>query len=449
MYQETNFDGLVGPTHNYAGLSFGNYASMRSRAAVSNPQAAALQGLAKMRVVAGFGVCQAVLPPLARPALGTLRRLGFTGTRAQVIEKACRVAPELLIACYSASSMWSANAATTTPSLDAEDGRVHFTPANLVTNFHRSLEAAETAALWQAIFANPEHFTHHPPLPANLVLSDEGAANHTRLASRHGLPGIHLFVHGRTGFAPLTEGHFPRRQTLEAGEVVARMHALSLERVVHARQNPAAIEAGAFHNDVIATGNERVFLYHQLAFADPSQVSKRLAQAYAGVSEDAFCLREITGFSLGDAVRSYFFNSQLLTLPDGAMLLLAPEECRAVPPVAEVIGALIADPECPINQVQFVNLRESMRNGGGPACLRNRVVLSDVERAGLSGRVLFDQGLDAALTSWIKKRYRIALSWDDLRDPQFPGEIETALDELTQILQLGSIYPFQQTGEWA
>ena len=447
MYQEINFDGLVGPTHNYAGLSFGNRASMRSRAAVSNPQAAALQGLAKMRIVAGHGIRQAVLPPLARPAFGTLRRLGFTGAPAQVIEKAYRTAPELLIACYSASSMWSANAVTTAPSLDAEDGRVHLTPANLVTNFHRSLEADETAVVWRAIFADPERFIHHRPLPANLVLSDEGAANHTRLASRHHLPGIHLFVHGRTGFAPLTEGRFPRRQTLEAGEAVARLHALPPERVIHARQNPAAIDAGAFHNDVIATGNEHVFLFHHLAFSDPAQVSKKLAQAYAGVSDGgALCTREITRFGLDDAVRSYFFNSQLLTLPGGGMLLLAPEECRSIRPVAEAITELVADPDCPIVQAQFVDLRESMLNGGGPACLRNRVVLSEIEQASLSGRVLFDRELDARLTSWIKKRYRTALSPDDLRDPQLPGEIEAALDELTHLLQLGSIYPFQQTG---
>lgn len=446
MYQEINFDGLVGPTHNYAGLSFGNRASMLSRAAVSNPQAAALQGLAKMRIVAGHGIRQAVLPPLARPAFGALRRLGFSGTPGQVIDKAYHCAPELLVACYSASSMWSANAVTTAPSLDAEDGRVHLTPANLVANFHRSLEADETATLWRAIFANPERFIHHAPLPANLALSDEGAANHTRLASRHRLPGIHLFVHGRTGFAPLTKGPFPRRQTLEACEAVARLHALPPERVIHARQNPAAIDAGVFHNDVIATGNERVFLFHHLAFSDPAQVSKRLAQAYAGVSDGSLCIREITGFGLDEAVHSYFFNSQLLTLPGGTMLLLAPEECRSIPPVAETIAALVADPECPITQVQFVNLRESMRNGGGPACLRNRVVLSEIEQASLSGQIIFDQELDTALTSWIKKRYRTALSWDDLRDPQFPDEIEAALDELTQLLRLGSIYPFQQTG---
>jgi succinylarginine dihydrolase len=221
---------------------------------------------------------------------------------------------------------------------------------------------------------------------------------------------------------------------------------LSPERVIHARQNPAAIDAGAFHNDVIATGNEHVFLFHHLAFSDSAQVSKKLAQAYAGRGDRALYMREITRFSLDDAVRSYFFNSQLLTLPGGTMLLLAPEECRSIPPVAEAIAELVADPECPIIQAQFVDLRESMRNGGGPACLRNRVVLSEIEQASLSGRVLFDQELDTALTSWIKKRYRIALSWDDLRDPQLPGEIETALDELTHLLQLGPIYPFQQTG---
>ncbi|MBV9488894.1 MAG: N-succinylarginine dihydrolase [Verrucomicrobia bacterium] len=443
--QEVNFDGLVGPSHNYAGLSYGNQASMRSRAAVSDPQAAALQGLVKMRVVAGHGIRQAVLPPLHRPAVAALRRLGFTGSRTQVLEKAHRTAPELLLACYSASSMWSANAVTTTPSLDAQDGRLHITPANLVTNFHRSLEPEETASVWRAIFADQERFVHHASLPANLVLSDEGAANHTRLAVRHHQSGIHLFVYGRRGFSALIDGRFPRRQTLEASQAITRLHTLDCARTVYAQQHPAAIDAGAFHNDVIATGNERVLLFHRFAFTETDRILGELTRAYANVSKgEPLYLREIAEFTLEDAVRSYFFNSQLLTLPGGDMLLLAPEECRSNPAVADTIAGLISDPACPVSQAQFINLRESMRNGGGPACLRNRVLLSEMEQARLTGQVFFNAVLDEALTAWVKKHYRTALSGDDLRDPQLPVEIDTALDQLTQILQLGSIYPFQQ-----
>ncbi|EGF31557.1 Succinylarginine dihydrolase, partial [Oxalobacteraceae bacterium IMCC9480] len=57
--REFNFDGLVGPSHNYAGLSFGNVASFNNVKSVSSPKQAALQGLAKMRALAARGFAQA------------------------------------------------------------------------------------------------------------------------------------------------------------------------------------------------------------------------------------------------------------------------------------------------------------------------------------------------------------------------------------------------------
>ena len=41
---EINFDGLVGPSHNYAGLSIGNLASTRNAGQLSQPRRAALEG---------------------------------------------------------------------------------------------------------------------------------------------------------------------------------------------------------------------------------------------------------------------------------------------------------------------------------------------------------------------------------------------------------------------
>src|SRR5687768_11173563 len=177
---EVNFDGLVGPTHNYAGLSYGNVASMSHKRSVSSPRQAALQGLAKMKFLADLGVKQAVLPPHPRPDIAALRRIGFTGSDADVLAKVQREDPVLLAAVSSSSSMWAANAATVSPSADTSDGRMHFTPANLVSLFHRSLEAPTTAAVLRAIFNDEKHFAHHPPLPATMHFSDEGAANHTR-----------------------------------------------------------------------------------------------------------------------------------------------------------------------------------------------------------------------------------------------------------------------------
>jgi len=90
------------------------------------------------------------------------------------------------------------------------------------------------------------------------------------------------------------------------------------------------------------------------------------------------------------------------------------------------------------------DVKQSMRNGGGPACLRLRVVLSAAERAALSGRVLLDDTLHGELTAWVERHYRDRLAPKDLADPQLAEESLAALDELTGILAIGAVYPFQR-----
>ena len=231
---EANFDGLVGPTHNYAGLSWGNVASKSSVRSVSSPKEAALQGLAKMKQLADRGYVQGVLPPHERPHIPTLRALGFEGTDARVLEQAAKASPSILAAVSSASSMWTANAATVSPSADTADHRVHFTPANLSAKFHRSIEHRVTGRSLKAVFADESYFAHHPALPSVSHFGDEGAANHTRLCAGYGEPGVELFVYGQIAFneqAP-APGKYPARQTLEASQAIARLHGLS--RVRHA-----------------------------------------------------------------------------------------------------------------------------------------------------------------------------------------------------------------------
>ena len=457
--QEWNFDGLIGPTHHFGGLSPGNVASRAHGRRVSHPRAAALEGLAKMRALADLGVRQAVVPPLARPAVHVLRALGFAGPDEAVLRAAGRDAPELLSACASASSMWTANAGTTTPAADHADGRTHFTPANLARNFHRAIEAPETAALWQRLLPDPARFAHGPPLPGGPAFADEGAANHTRLCPAHGAgPGLHLFVYGTTAFHPenVQPQRFPARQTREASEAVARLHGLDPARVVFARQNPAAIDAGVFHNDVIATGNEGMFLFHAEAFADTPAVTAELARRWQAFYPDAepLRLREVPAAELPlvEAVRTYLFNSQLVTLPapDGgrrAMALVAPAECRESLAASAVLGRWLADEANPIRAVVYLDLRGSMSNGGGPACLRQRVVLSRAEAAAIPPGIRFDAALHERLAAWVRRRYRETLGPDDLASPDLLRESRVALDELTGILGLGgSVYPFQRAG---
>jgi succinylarginine dihydrolase len=444
-FQEYNFDGLVGPTHHYGGLSHGNPASMQNRSLVSHPRLAVRQGLAKMRCLFELGVGQALIPPLHRPQLGILRRVGFTGSDQQVIEKAWRDAPDLFSASFSASGMWTANAATVAPSCDAADGRAHFTPANLIANLHRSFEAEQTASLLQALFPDPERFVHHAPLPRTLAFGDEGAANHSRLVGTTGQRGIHLFVYGREYFRQTRPTYFPQRQTLEAAQAIARLHRLDPDQLFFAQQDPESIEAGAFHQDVIATAHDGLLLYHQKAFVEAERLIERLSSAFRKTQARELCAIKIDQFSLKEAVASYFFNSQIVTVTDGTMVLIAPEECRQIPAVYLTIQQLQADPRCPIARVLFLDLRESMKNGGGPACLRNRIVLNEKECAAVPPGVFLDRQSFADLENWADRHYRESVILSDFLDPQFRLEVATALDELTQILHLGSIYAFQKT----
>ncbi|MGA6104763.1 N-succinylarginine dihydrolase [Pseudomonas solani] len=444
---EVNFDGLVGPTHNYGGLSYGNVASQSNSQAASSPKEAALQGLAKMKALMDMGFKQGVLAPQERPNVAALRSLGFAGTDAQVIEKAAKEAMPLLAACSSASSMWTANACTVSPSADTADGRVHFTAANLNCKFHRSIEHPTTSRVLGAMFANERHFAHHAALPAVAQFGDEGAANHTRFCKGYGEAGVEFFVFGRSAFdsrfpAP---ARYPARQTLEASQAVARLHGLSEAGVVYAQQNPAVIDQGVFHNDVIAVGNGEVLFHHEDAFLDTDKVLAELHDKLGRVGGrfQAVCVPR-DAVTVEDAVRSYLFNSQLLSRADGCMLLIVPKECRNNARVWNYLQTLTAE-DGPIREVKVFDLKQSMQNGGGPACLRLRVALKDDELAAVNQGVILTPSLYDSLTGWVEKHYRDRLSETDLADPQLLTECRTALDELTQILKLGAVYPFQLT----
>jgi len=440
---EANFDGLVGPTHNYSGLSYGNVASQRSKATPSNPQAAAKQGLAKMKALADLGLVQGVLAPQERPDLHTLRRLGFRGSDSEVIATAVRQAPKLFLACCSASSMWCANAATVSPGADTADGRVHFTPANLSSKFHRSIEHLTTGRILRATFADERYFAHHPALPGSGHFGDEGAANHTRFCREYGVRGVEFFVFGRYAFderRPIP-GRYPARHTREASEAIARLHGLDPACVVYAQQNPEMIDQGVFHNDVIAVGNRNTLFCHELAYWDQAGAKQQLMAAF----DDNFNIIEVTSneVPVADAVSSYLFNSQLLSLADGRTVLVIPAECRRNPGVWSYLQALLAAGRG-IDELQVFDLTQSMRNGGGPACLRLRVVLNDAELAAVNSATLMTDALFARLNQWVDSHYRDRLTEADLADPQLLVESRSALDELTQILALGSVYPFQQ-----
>lgn len=441
--REINFDGFVGPTHNYAGLSEGNLASARNANTVARPRDAALQGLAKMQRLRALGLAQGVLPPHERPNITWLRSLGFAGSDGQVWETAWKSEPIVARAALASSAMWAANAATISPSADCSDGRLHATVANLQTMLHRSLEADQTERTLRRLMGDGARFAVHSALLAHDALSDEGAANHMRMAASPGDAGVEIFVYGRR--ASETKAGFPARQTLEACHAVARSHQLSADRTVFARQAAEAIDAGAFHNDVVAVAHEQVLFHHEDAFADKAALYAEVRRKACGF-EPVFVEVPRVRVGLDDAVSSYLFNSQLVRLPDAsALMLIAPSEVRENNKTAAFVAEMIAAPNAAIGHVEYVEVRESMRNGGGPACLRLRIEMTEEEQRAASAGFLLDDALAAQLEAWVRKHYREELGPGDLGDPALVAETQTALDELTRILPLGNdFYPFQR-----
>jgi len=405
MIREINIDGLIGPTHNYAGLSLGNVASASNAGGVSRPRAAALQGLAKMRANLELGLLQGLLVPPERPAAGWLHSLGFRD------EAAAHAAdPALFAQAMSASSMWTANAATVAPAPDTGDGRCHLTVANLSRMPHRSLEQQATEAQLRLALAHPG-FAVHAAVPA--AFGDEGAANHMRLCARHDVPGVEVFVYGEDG------GPFPARQNRRASQAVARLSGLDPARTLFVQQSPDAIAAGAFHNDVVAVANEAVLFAHEQAFADPARLYADLARL---LPEAVIVEVPASAVSLADAVTSYLFNSQLVTLPVGGMALILPVEARENPRVAAYLDTLLAG-NSPIRAVHYVEVRESMRNGGGPACLRLRVAC---DPAHVDPRFLLDPAKIARLETVVVAHWPEQIAPADLGDPALWQQAHTA-----------------------
>ena len=410
--REINFDGIVGPSHNYAGLSPGNLAATRNAGLVSRPRAAALQGIAKMRANLDLGLVQGILLPHPRPDRGWLAALASDVEAAE---------PHLLAQAMSASAMWAANAATVSPAADCTDGRCHLTVANLVTMPHRSHEWPATLAQLRVAFADPS-FVVHGPVPA--PFGDEGAANHMRLCERHGDAGVEVFVYGRSG------GPFPARQHRDASAAVARRH--GVRRALFVEQSEAAIAAGAFHNDVVAVANERVLFAHEQAFADRDGFYADLRAALPLVEVVEVPASRV---SLADAISSYLFNAQLVTLPDGSMSLIVPGEARETPPVWSWLMEHVAG-NGPIRRVEVVDVRESMANGGGPACLRLRGV---ADPALVDPRFLVDHARLDRITAVIEAHWPEEIAADGLHDPALMAAVEAARAALLEALGLAEL----------
>jgi len=414
MTVEVNFDGLVGPSHHYGGLGVGNVASLASHNKPSHPRAGALQGLEKMRAVAALGVPQFFLPPCRRPNLSWLRELGFGGTDADVLKAAGDADVRLL------SAAWSA------PSVDSGDGRLHISVANLASNLHRQQEAGQRHQQLSQIFADVPQAIVHTPLPSSHPLRDEGAANHMRLAGGAG-QGMHVFVDGDA-----VSSGFLGRQGRQCSVAIARRHGLSEEQVFLLHQHPEAVEAGVFHNDVIATSHQHLLIHHEKAFLDGDQTLERLEKTFQRVSGRDL-LRIVVSendLSLGDAVASYLFNSQIVTDSAGRFTILCPENCQQVTAAQALVQQWIADAQNPISTVKYLPLDQSMANGGGPACLRLRVQLNDDQLAAIPEQYSINEAKVDEIGRWVERWYPETLNLVDLADVKFAQHCWAATDDL-------------------
>ena len=441
---EVNFDGLIGPSHNYGGMSDGNLASQANLGEVSHPREAALQGLEKMRLLVMAGFVQGVLPPLERPNQLLLAHAGFDTSEMNWAKTVASKEPRLLKAAYSASSMWAANAATVSPSMDTDKNQLRMTLANLSTMLHRSFEAEEYFDLFYQIFMRKGGFDEDtetplvfPGITKHTDFSDEGAANHVRLCAEHGAQGVEMFVYGRE--AGENVSGFPARQTKLASESIARSHGLRPECTVFARQSVKAINAGAFHNDVVCVGTLETLFFHEYAFEDTEGTLAALRKAGEGLFDLKPVMVPDAEVPLADAIKSYLFNSQLLQWPgEDRLVLLAPTETQDTTSTREYCERLVQG-NGPIGRVQYVDVRQSMKNGGGPACLRLRVVMTAEERDAIHQGVMLDEAKIDALQAVVKATYRENLAVSDLADPAFAAECFRARSEILKVLDLESL----------
>ena len=430
---EVNFDGLVGPSHHYAGLSPGNLASALHAQSVSNPKAAALQGLEKMAWVVSQGIPQVVFPPQWRPNFPLLFNLGFTGSPQKVLEKVYKTDPRLLSMVSSASSMWAANAATVAPSSDTENGKVCITPANLVSNFHRSTEAVATENLFRYVFSDQHYFQINKPLPPASLFSDEGAANHMRIPATDFHSVQHVFVYGAQENPAQAPNHFPSRQTLDASHAVARLNCLPENNVQFFQQLPMAVDKGVFHNDVIALSHKGLLLCHQHSFVAQQQKLRELKQGL-GYSLTVIEIQE-QQLTLEQAVGCYLFNSQIVTCGDGQTRMLLPMECANQGAVKQLLEDHV-QPQAQLAELKFMDLQQSMRNGGGPACLRLRMDLTEGELGAIQGKVLLDQERIAELKKRVDQYYPDRLTVKDLSDWGVVRGLIEAVEAIYQLLDL-------------
>ncbi|RAP29346.1 succinylarginine dihydrolase [Candidatus Marinamargulisbacteria bacterium SCGC AG-414-C22] len=431
MYQQCFFDAVIGPTYHFGGLSFGNTHSMSHQQQRSYPKKTALEGLHKMQRVSQLGFKQYVLPPQPRQFLSLLKAFGLVGDSTTEIQQFYHDYPKQFSAIFSASAAWVANAFIATPSCDTASQRVHITPANLVSNDHRKLELCYTTQQLQQLFLDSDFFKVNQAVKQSCP--DEGAANMIRLGTL--TQGFYLFVYNVSQQDPC-HTRFPGRQSKEALSFIVKKHGINADRVCYLQQSFRAVDAGVFHNDVIAFGDQDVLVVHEHAYEDQSRMLGMLQDYYNRFYEKPLTIVEIAekDLSLATAVTTYFFNSQFVKCPNDSYVLICPDTCKEDASIQRVITLLSAQLQAPL-QVTYVSVSESLQNGGGPACLRGFVALTDSERHAMNSVYEFTPQCAEKLISFVQSHYPTTLDCADLCDVGMIQECQDIVNQLQLVFE--------------
>jgi len=422
---QLNISELPGPTFMYSGLSADNVASLNNKHLAANPLKFALLSLQRMRLLLEEGVHQVIFPPHRRPDLQALGYCGFTGDMGHMIGSADKFSRGYLESLLAASSVWTANAATVTPSADSEDGKVHITTANLNSHFHRSIEASQTHAKLARVFADDNFFALHQALPSHNRFSDEGAANHMRFHVEGENRGLNVFVYGND---PDNPGYMQGRQSLWASKAICQLHALSSTQVWLQKQSKEAISRGIFHNDIISMNSHDLLVFHQQAYENHESLIEKLTAL-------GICCVEIKAeeFSLEHALKTYFFNSEFIKGKDGSQVLVMSEKCQHDAKVHAQLERIQTAYNKEIKTI-YVDLDDSLKNGGGPACLRLRVQLNQEQFSAIPSKFLLTQNKLNALQEVVTRFYRESLSYEDVFTETFQLSLQPVYSRLEQVL---------------
>jgi succinylarginine dihydrolase len=175
-----------------------------------------------------------------------------------------------------------------------------------------------------------------------------------------------------------------------------------------------------------------VLFAHEKAFADRDRVASECERLFPDVQLVEVPASEVP---VADAVSSYLFNAQLVSPPDGETTLIVPSEARETASVWSWLQRHVAG-NGPIRNLVVVDVRQSLANGGGPACLRLRVA---ADPATVDPRFLVDEAKLDRIAAVIEQSWPAEIHSSELQDPKVVAAIESARASLYDSLDLAEL----------